>query len=138
MKTSLGFGPDLHTSYRWDWSVLPKKKELNRDEHKTGLLEVIVTECYQMEGGDSREPFGFSNSLPSSRLRPTTVNTWVMTALQWILTPLFISVDIFALVVPYFFLFDLFLHNNYDCLVHKLDPIMTYMPVRLYKCHDVS
>ena len=33
-------------------------------------------------------------------IRPTNVNTWVVTALQQIVPPLFIIIDIFALVVP--------------------------------------
>ena len=56
-----------------------------------------------MEGDDSREPFDFPIAVTSSKIRPTTVNTWVVTALQRISTPLFITVDIFALVVPCLF-----------------------------------
>ena len=66
----------------------------------TGLLEVTVAGGYLMEGYGSRETFDFAMDLLISARRPTTVNTWVVTALQQILTPSFITVDIFALVVP--------------------------------------
>ena len=56
-----------------------------------------------MEGDASIEPFDFAMDVPSSTRIPTTVNTWAVTALQLISTPLFINVDIFALVVPYLF-----------------------------------
>ena len=42
----------------------------------------------------------------------STVNTWVVTALQLISTPSFITVDIFPIVVLYIFLFAFFLHEN--------------------------
>ena len=44
LETSPGFGPDLRTSYKWDWSVLLKNKELSREEYITGMLDVTVTE----------------------------------------------------------------------------------------------
>ena len=53
-----------------------------------------------MEGGSSREPFGFAMDVISLEGILTTVKTWVVTALQLKLTPSFIAVDIFALVVP--------------------------------------
>ena len=49
LKTSQGFGPDLHTSYKWDWSVLLKKKELSREEYITVLLGVTVMKGCLME-----------------------------------------------------------------------------------------
>ena len=72
----------------------------------------------------------------NSTRRPTTVNTLVVTALQRILTPSFITVDIFALVVPY--LFALFLHNNDDCLGQQLASMLPLMSIRLFKRHDLS
>ena len=101
LKNSWGFGQDLRTSYKWDWSVLLKNKELRREEYITGMLEVNVTEGHLMEGYASREPFYFSMAVPISIIR--TVNNWVMTDLQRISTTSFITVDIFALVVPYLF-----------------------------------
>ena len=42
-------------------------------------------------------------TVPSSTRRPNALNTWVMTDLQQILTPSFITNDIFAFFVPYVF-----------------------------------
>ena len=42
-------------------------------------------------------------AVPSSTIRPTTVKKLAVTSLQQILSPLFITVDKFTLVVPYFF-----------------------------------
>ena len=53
-----------------------------------------------MEGDTSREPFGFAMAVLGSTIMPTTVNSWLVTAVKLVLTPLFITVDIFALVVP--------------------------------------
>ena len=64
------------------------------------MLEVTVTEGYIMDVYDSIEPFYFSMTVTSSAITPNTVNIWVGTALKWISTPLFITVDIFAVVVP--------------------------------------
>ena len=44
--------------------------------------------------------------LLGSRIGPTTVNKSSVTSFQRILTPLFITIDMFALVVPYFLVFD--------------------------------
>ena len=77
--------------------------ELKREECITGLLEIIFKYGYLMEGYASIEPFYFTMDVPSSTIRPTTVNTWVVTFLQLILTPSFITVDIFGLVVKYLF-----------------------------------
>ena len=67
------------------------------------MLEVTVSYGYGMEGDASREPSYLAMDVPSSTIKPTTVNTWVVTDWQRISTPSFITVDIFALVVPYFF-----------------------------------
>ena len=48
-------------------------------------------------------PFYFAMAVLSSTRRSTTVNAWIVTALKLFLTPSFITVDIFVLVVPYFF-----------------------------------
>ena len=60
-----------------------------------------------MERDVSKEPFGFAMSVIGSIRIPTTVNKLDVTALQCIMTPSFVSLDIFALVVPYFSLIDL-------------------------------
>ena len=43
-----------------------------------------------------------------STRRPTTANKLTVIVLQRIMTPLFVTLDMFALVVTYFFLFDSF------------------------------
>ena len=52
-----GLGTDLCASYKWDWSVMLKNKDLKREEYITGLLEVTVTEGYLTERYASIEPF---------------------------------------------------------------------------------
>ena len=72
-----------------------------------------------------------------STRRPTTLENLVVTDLQHILTPLFTTVDIFSLVVPY--LFDVcFFHDNDYCLGHKLDSMMPFVPLRIHKSYDIS
>ena len=56
-------------------------------------------EGYLVEG----DAFGFAMAVLISTRRPTTVEKLVVAALQHILTPSFITVDIFALVIPHFF-----------------------------------
>ena len=56
-----------------------------------------------MEIYDSREPFGFSIAVIGSTIRPTSVNKLAVIALQHIMTPSFVTLDMFALVVPYLF-----------------------------------
>ena len=63
-------------------------------------------------------------------IRPITVNKLDVTALQQILTPLFITVDMFSLVVPFFFLFI----QNDDCLVQSPDAMMPFIAIKRYKC----
>ena len=57
-----------------------------------------------MERDDSREPFGFEMIVILGSTRgPSAVNKFAVTTLKCILTPLFITVDIFALVDQYLF-----------------------------------
>ena len=56
-----------------------------------------------MERDASREPFGFSMTVIVPKIIPTTVNDLAVTALQCIMTPSFVTLDMFALVVPYLF-----------------------------------
>ena len=80
-----------------------KKKELNKEEYITVLVEVTAMEGCIMKGDTSREPFSLPMAILGSKIRPTNVKKLAVTALQHILTPLFITFDIFALAVPYFF-----------------------------------
>ena len=56
-----------------------------------------------MEIYDSRQKCGFVMNAGVPTRIPTTVNKVAMTALQHILTPSFINVDMFDLLVPYLF-----------------------------------
>ena len=56
-----------------------------------------------MERDASIGTFGFAMDALGSTRRPTNVNKLDVTALQRILTPSFITVDMFALVVLYLF-----------------------------------
>ena len=60
-----------------------------------------------MERYASREAFGFASYVIVSTRRRTIVNKLAVIKLQCIMTPSFISIGMFALVVPYFFLFYL-------------------------------
>ena len=72
-----------------------------------------------------------------SKGRPTDVNKFSVTYFQLILTSSSITVDIFALVVSY--LFDVwFALNNDDCLGNHIAAMIPFMPIRLYKIHDLS
>ena len=67
----------------------------------TGLLELNVMGGLLMERYASIEPFVFSISVLSLTIRTTNVKNLVANALKPILNPSFITVDMFALVVPY-------------------------------------
>ena len=56
-----------------------------------------------MERDASREAFGFETDMIGSTRRPTIVNKLAVILLQHIMTPLFFSLDMFVLVVIYFF-----------------------------------
>ena len=58
-----------------------------------------------MEIYASRKTFGFSMIVLGSTRRTTTVSKLAVTDFQVILTPLFVTIDMFALVVPYLFSF---------------------------------
>ena len=60
-----------------------------------------------MERYNSIEPLSFALDVIGSTRRPTTVKKLAVTAFKPITTPLFVTLDMFALVVPYFLMFDL-------------------------------
>ena len=91
--------------------IIIKKIDINRGKDITGLLDVTVIEGYIMEGYTSRKPFVFSMAVCSLTRIPTTENTWGVTALKQILTLLFITIGIFALVVPFIYSYVLFLNG---------------------------
>ena len=67
--------------------------------------------------------------------RPNTVNKLAMIFLQCIMTPLFVSLDMFALFISYFLCL---IRNNDYCIGYQIDAMMYLMPIRLYKRHDLS
>ena len=65
---------------------------------------MTVQGVFLMEINASGGPFGFTMAVPIGSTRgPTSVNKLAVSALQRILTPLFIAIDMFDLVVPYLF-----------------------------------
>ena len=56
-----------------------------------------------MERDASIKPIGFSMAVLGSKRRPTTVSKFSVTDLQCIMTSSFVTLDMFALVVPYVF-----------------------------------
>ena len=82
---------------------MTKNKGLEWERYITGILDVTAMLGCLMEIDASIEPFGFSVAVLGSTRRPTTVNKFYLTALKRIMTPSFVTLDMFALVVPYFF-----------------------------------
>ena len=68
-----------------------------------------------MERYASIETFGFARYVIGSTRRYTIVNKFAVIFLQHIITPLFVSIDMFAIVVPYLFSVW-FINNDDDCL----------------------
>ena len=79
----------------------------------------------------SREPFGFSMSVLVPTGRSTTLKQLVVTALQCILTPLFVIFDIFDLVVLYL-IYVCFVHNNDPSLGQNISAMVPSVCVSLY------
>ena len=86
--------------------ILLKYKKLEREGYITGLIEVTVQVGFLMEIYSSREPFGFEMDVLCSKRIPTNVNKLAVIVSQFIMTPSFVSLIMFSLVVPYFFMFD--------------------------------
>ena len=68
--------------------------------------------------------------------RPTTVNRQDVTCLQRIFTPSFTTVGMIYLVVTYL-LYVLFILNNDDFLGQKISEMIPFVPIKLYKIHDL-
>ena len=77
-------------------SILPKKKKLNREGDTIGLLEVTVQGSYLMEKYASKEAFVFARDVIGSTRRCTIVNKFIVIVLKCIMTPSFVSLDMFA------------------------------------------
>ena len=76
-------------------SILPKKKKLNRERDTIGLLEVTVQGSFLMKKYASREAFVFARDVIGSKRMCTIVDKFVVIILKRIMTPLFVSLDMF-------------------------------------------
>ena len=74
---------------------MPKKKKLNREGDKKGLVEVTVHGICLMEIDASREAFGFARDVIGSTRGCTIVNKFIVIFSNCIMTPLFVSPDMF-------------------------------------------
>ena len=92
--------------------IFLEKKELRREGGITVPLEVTAIEGELIEGYVSIEPFGFTIYVLVSSKRDYTIKNLVLIALQHILNTSFITIELFALVVPFYFV--LFIHNDDD------------------------
>ena len=60
---------------------------------------------------------------------PTTVNRISVTALHRIMASSFVSLEMFSVQL---------VHSNDYCLRYQLDSITLFIPLRIYKRHDLS
>ena len=86
---------------------MPKNKKLNREVDITGLLEVTVQGSFLMEIYASREAFIFTRDVIGSTRRCNIVDRFVVIFFKYIMTPPFVSLDMFVVRLVY---------NNYECL----------------------
>ena len=82
-------------------SILLKERNLDREEDITVNLEVNVQGGYIMGRDAKIEPFCFEMDVLGSTRRPTIFNKLAVVFLQRIMTPSFVSLEIFALFIPY-------------------------------------
>ena len=115
--------------YLLDLSIFPRKKKLNREGDKTGLLEVTVHGSCLMEKYASKEAFDFARDVIGSTRGCTIVKKFIIIVLKCIMTPSFVFLDMFVVLL---------VHNNDDCLGQQLSAVMLFMPMRIYKRHDMS
>ena len=76
---------------------MPKKEKLKREGDITGLLEVTVQGSRLMEIYASIEAFGLAGDVIGPKGRCTIVDKFAVIVLKRIKTPLFVSIDIFAI-----------------------------------------
>ena len=81
--------------YLLDLRIFPKKKKLNKKGDITGLLEVNIQGIFLMEIYASKEAFGFARDVIGSTRRCTIVDKFVVIVLKRIMTPLFVSLEMF-------------------------------------------
>ena len=68
----------------------------------------------------------------TSTRRPTNINKSAVAAFQCIMTPSFVTHDMFDIIVPYLFTVWFFMNND-DCLGQQISTMIPFMPIRLYK-----
>ena len=115
--------------YLLDLSILLKKKKLNREGYTTGLVEVAVQGICLMEKYASIEAFVFARDVIGSTIGCTIVNKFIVIVLKFTMTPSFVSLDMFVVLL---------VHNNNEFLDYQLADMMPLMPMRIYKRHDLS
>ena len=82
--------------YLLDLIIFPKKKKLNREGDTTGIVEVTVQGSCLMGKDPSIESFGFARDVIGSTRGCTIVNKFILIVLKHIMTPYFVSLDIFV------------------------------------------
>ena len=82
-----------------------------------------------MEIDASREALGFTGDVIGSTRRGTIVNKFVVIFLKRIMTPSFVSLEMFHVLL---------VHKNYDWLGYHIAAMVPFIPMRLYKRHDLS
>ena len=81
--------------YLLDLSILTKNSKLNREGDITGLPDITVQGSYLMEIDSSKKSFGFARDVIGSTRRCTIVEKFVVIVLKRIMTPLFVSLELF-------------------------------------------
>ena len=116
--------------YLLDLRFFPKKKKLNWEGDITGLLDVNVHGIFLMEIDYSREAFDFATDVMVSTIKGCTIfDMFIVTVLQCIMTHSFVSLDIFVVCI---------VRYNDDFLGYQIADMIPFMPMRIYKKHDLS
>ena len=82
-----------------------------------------------MEKYASRESFGSARDIIGSTRQCTIVNKFIVIVLECIMTPSFVSLDMFVVCI---------VRYNDECPGNQLAAMMPFMSLRLYKRHDLS
>ena len=114
--------------YLLDLIILPKKKKLNRDRDTTGLVEVIVQRSCLMKKIPQRSLW-FCKGCNRINKRMCYCQQVHSNILKCIMTPSFVSLDMFAVWL---------VHNNDECLGYHIDAMLPFMPMRIYRWYDLS
>ena len=110
--------------------IFPKKKKPSWEGDITGLLEVTVQGSCLTEIYAYREAFGFATDVMVSTIKGCTiVDMFIVTFLQCIMTHSFVSLDMFVVCI---------VRYNDECPGYQLSAMTPFVPMRLYKRHDLS